>query len=258
MHYSRFGSTLLATVAGMAVASCGADEIYRKVTLAPSVSLPTGRTMLAGDTLLVQFGAVEPLAMGHRFVVWAGTASGPVALGESDAAGTIAATLTDFGLVAIDIQLIIVSEEEEGTGLPSTLLGSLYLQGLLVDGELRFGGLDAADLEATTGEAELLDEEITLETMGLPSLPGGFSYAVWMMFPDDGAMEMIEMGELGGDGTLEASGDRILALGRTIAVTVESDNGMPMMSNSTVLTGRVVTEAQGSTAPAEESGDHMH
>lgn len=273
--------TLLAAVLGSTAGGCGTDEIYRKVALEPAVNLPTGSAVLAGDVLSVEFGAVEPLAMGYRFVVWAGTASGPVALGESDVAGTIDATLTDnttftdLGYTAADIQLVIVSEEKKkGAGLPSTLLGPLYLKGP-VDGELRFGGLDAAELESTTGQAELLNKEITLEIAGLPSLPSGLSYAIWMMFPEEhdetdsdggghghgggGEMEMIEMGALGGDGTLKARGDRVLALGSTIVVTVESDNGMPMMSSSTMLTGQVVIEAQNGVAPVEEGGgDHMH
>ncbi len=278
MHYGRWESALLAAVAGLAVGGCGTDEIYRKIALEPSVNLPTGSAALAGDVLSVAFGGVEPLAIGNRFVVWAGTASGPVALGESDTAGIIAATLTDFGLTAADIQLVIVSEEDDGVVLPSTLLGALYLQGP-VDGELHFAGHDPAELEATTGEAELLNKEMTLHVVGLPSLLGGFSYVVWMMFPAEyeethgdgsghghgdsgGEMEMIEMGELGGGGTLEARGDRILALGSTIVVTVESDNGVPMMSSSSMLTGQVVTEAQGGAAPADEGGgnggEHMH
>jgi hypothetical protein len=264
---SRSCLSILASAA-LLLAACESDDVIRNVELALTLDLPHGESALVGDTLTVEFGAVEMVGAETRFVVWATTDTGDVALADSASPGEVEVDLADAGLVAADVDAVLVSEESAGADLPDGPPATVFLEGL-PGGELMFGGLESHDFEGAMATAELHNEEIHIMAMGLPGLPDGYSYGVWLMFAggghghsgdDDGHgdMEMMHMGDLNGAGMLETEGHRILGGAGSVAVTVEAANGDDMMSTSSVLSGEVVYETEGGPAEDEGGGGHMH
>jgi hypothetical protein len=263
--------------AGLA-AAC-ADDVFRKVTLQPAVVLPSGHATADNDTIYIEIEPGELLAEGHHLVAWAATAAGTVRLGDFESGGHLTGELSTAGITAADIERVLVTEEEEhDPALPSIVV---FLSGAL-PGELMFVGLIDHDFEQASAEAEIQNGRITISAGGLPTLPRGFLYGVWVVLDehdevleqqhshltarsaghDDGGGHVetgaVFAGQLSGGVLLDNELDVLLASGHEVIVSIESENGVASMSKASVLSGEIVLTGETDPEEGDGHGDHLH
>lgn len=273
------------TVLGLVSSGCDAEPAVRTVTLNPEPEMiPTGAVAVVGGEVRAEFTEVESLEDGLRYVLWADTPSDTVALGQIEPGKPLAVLAADLGFEVEDLVSVFVSVEGDGSGLPSSPSLTTVVQGA-VPGVLRFGGsVDAESFEHASGTATLEDNSIHVSSAGLPALPNGFHYEVWLGFGaahDEGgegdahaeskfdvasaghdeppALEgFVSMGEL--DGELMRTHSNSLVVAAECQVTIEADDGHGEMSDTRVLRGMVMTQsdAPAGGADEEEGPEHLH
>lgn len=254
----------LAALGALAI-GCG-DEIRRTVELTPAGELPGGTAVLRGQTLVIDAEPTEALDGAWRSIAWAISGTVAEALGEIDAEHSLMVPVANLRTPIDRIAEIHITEEAAGPTLPDRPSDEVWMKGTF-PGALAFLGLGHEAVGAATAQAKLRDDTVEFTATGLPSLPHGFSYRVWMLFEDGGghgggdAMPMM-LGQLGGGTFLSNRADRLLVTAHSVMVTIESEHGADTMSSAMVLRGEVLTTAPttGATPPAAEpeEGGHTH
>ncbi len=272
------------TLMAAAALACSTEPVQRRVSLESSASgIPAGSSGILGDELEVEFTSAEPLMDGKRHVLWAELRSSTIALAEIVAGAHTEVFPQDVGVAVVDIQEVLVTEEDAAGSLPTAPSKAVVVRGEL-PGPLMFGGmLMANDFAAAAGTADLEDDTIRVATSGLPDLPAGFRYDIWVGFSatagggsstprtvmsgghgrgTEAAPQPLRIGALAGASAAFDTG-RFLPVATEVRLTIESDGGhLDAAAAARVLQGAVVTTADESGGGAAESGggspEHLH
>lgn len=206
----------------------------------PFLKLPRARAQLEGSgvTITTLISATtdasdgfESLATGSEYHAWARSGGADTHLGSF----TPGVDLTSAEAVGAD-QILVSIEDGTPGGAPSS---TIVLSGA-VDGELVFGALDAVAFSGARAEAFMGADWVELEYDGLPALPSGYGYQLWVMAKDENNEpegDPIDAGALDTPptGRIEHYQDEHLPEMFDLFVTIEASAGAPDMSGSTCL-----------------------
>lgn len=282
--------TPLCFVALLATA-CGPDPAVRKATLEPGSGIPAGTAVAVGSELRVEFSAAEPLSDGHHHLLWADTPTDNVFLTEIAPGMQHTTRPADHGVAIEEVNALLVTEENEDDEPPSIPSLSTIVRGALGKPLLFGGTLSAESFHSASGTATLKKKRVHVTTEGLPTLPSGYHYEVWLDFGaeehvhgaedehDEGAAgaagaaeddheeeeaeRYVNLGRLLGE-TLMAEHDSSVVTAKELQITIESDNGHEDHKASAIalrgLVGVAPTASQQAQAPEEhdESPGHLH
>lgn len=275
-----YGTVLLCAYAS---AGCLSDDVLRDVQFeAVPVEVPSGEATGTSDINL-SFSAIEPLEDG-RFILWGLDAEGEgIALAQVEE-GSSQILGAGLPIDLVNVVEIIISEEEAGSALPSSLEGSVLMRGQW-PGPLNFGDLDEESFTALSGTASIHGKELTAAIEGLPDLPAGFAYGLSLEFAqaeseheedesehtelvpasseghdEEGEEgEDVFLGHLSDEGHLEMTSNMMLARGAELAVTIESLHGHEEASHVVVMKGLMLSpDAEDGEEPDSAGGGHGH
>lgn len=205
----------------------------------PFVKLPRAQAMVMGDDVMVSTivdpttdarEGFEALNTEHRYHAWAKSGGDTTHLGTFTPGVDLEASLSG------DVDEVLVSIEE---GTPEAPSSTIVVSGD-ADGELTFGALDAVSFSGARATAYLGDGFIDLDYQGLPELPAGYRYELWVT-PTD------EHGEPAGDpfaagaldapptGSMARYQDEALPEQLDLRVAIEVTGGKGAMSSSYCL-----------------------
>jgi hypothetical protein len=260
-------SLVIAAASASLLAACGQEPVVRKIALTAQPIVPSGSAEPAGNQIRVRLENVEPLAADRRLMAWA--------VGSTDAQLAALGPMVPGTPASFDpppwIRGIEITEEVDEPALPLKRSGVTLLRGA-APGRLAFA-LDASDFAAAQGSAAIEDDELDVTAVGLPPLPTGYEYTVWLRFAATGethAHLRVQAGEHGGSepvtnegmmrlGALPAAGSAHFATHDDLfealecRITIESLQGVPGPSPCTTLRGVVELPTSGG------AGDgHLH
>jgi hypothetical protein len=258
------------------LAACSQEPVVRKIELTAEPVVPSGSALAVGSKIQVELENVEPLLAGKRLVVWvAGSVAnelqpiGTVVPGEPALLDPASAGVT---LSAVrGIQITEEVEPADPTAMPAVRSAVTLLEGAF-PGPLAFG-VKASDFASAGGSATIADAALDVAAEGLPALPSGFQYVVWLRFekavaeahahlrvqaaghdPEPVTNEgMMQIGALPATGTARYQTHDDLFEAVECRVTIESLQGVPEPSPCMTLRGAVELPA-GSGG----SGEHLH
>lgn len=248
---------LISAMSILLIAGC-TDEVMRVFPLEPAAALGHGHANVVGTTLILEIEGVEDLTPENRWVAWAVSDAGEEALDAVEAETRLEIDLAGLNTPAESIEEILITEEADDTTLPTSPSSREFMHGEF-PGDLHMLGLDESSFAAAMAEVHLDGDEIEITASGLPSLPTGFAYRAWLTHHDAESEMPMSIGELGGGAFLQNELNDVASTAHSVMVTIESDNGVDMMSPVTALHGEVVLTAEGGSAPepAEPPG-HTH
>lgn len=248
------------------LAGCG-DEILRVFPMASMPALPSGHVKLVGDTLSVEMEGSEPLASDYRWVAWAQSSSSSEALGEVAPGDELEVDVNDLATPIDEVATFLITEESADSDLPATPSNRVWMEGELFD-HLQLLGLPEASFGGAEAEVNLDRDHVEVTATGLPALPPGYTYDVWVKIeaPHDGAEDgesaeepmPVHVGQLGGGAFLENELPDLVINAEAAMVTIESENGLESMSPARVLHGAVLLTAADQGAAPEEAEPHTH
>lgn len=257
---------VIVAVALVALGACG-SEITRTFALTPMGSLAHGQSLLIGDTLVVEMGGAEALSDGYRWVAWVESDAGTEVLGEIQNHVRLETDTTTLATAMVSVEDVLISEEAVGATMPASPSNRIWMHGEF-PGPLHMLGLAADAFDDASAEVLLDKKQIEVSASGLPALPTGFAYVVWLDFGADahadehGTQEPTmpqRVGELGGGVFMENHLATLTVTAEAAMVTIESRNGIAMMSPVMPLHGEVVFVAgEISAAAPSEPAVHSH
>lgn len=237
----------------------------RTITLEnnPFVKLPGARADVVGGDMIVTTiidpttdagEGFEPLQQGRSYHAWATRGGDTTHLGSFTPGVALEADL------AGSADEVLISIEE---GTPSTPSSTIVVSGA-ADDELSFGKLDAVAFSGARATALVGDTSIDLDYQGLPELPEGYRYELWLTpLADDGQPggEPISAGGLEAPaGAMARFEDEELPEHFDLTVAIEVAGGRGAMSPALCL--QVVHSheghAGGSSGGGGGGGGHEH
>jgi hypothetical protein len=207
----------------------------------------------------------EALQSGYRWVAWVKSGESVELLGEVGADTRLEVEATALAMPTASIEEVLISEESTKGDLPESPSKRIWMRGEF-PGSLQMLGLEEDAFSAATAEVHLTGDHIEVTASGLPGLPTGFAYALWLdvdtghddEHADNEAMQTLA-GILGGGTFMENDLDMIATIAQAATLTIESDHGNEMMSSATALRGAVVLTAEEGTSPEpSEPAGHSH
>jgi hypothetical protein len=253
-----------ALLLSLLVGACSQEPVVRNIKLEAEGRVPSGSATVDGDAAQIALADVESLRAGYRFVVW-----GIDDTGAATALGAIAPEAPNRIELApgAKIAALEITEELDEASLPAARSNVVWLRGSF-PGELRFA-LGAADYSAASGSARISDDSLEVVAPGLPALPSGFEYVVWLGFAGGSDTSHAHLRPLGGDhesgealrpmGTLPPNGTRRFDTNDDLfealecRITIESLRGVSTASTSVALHGEVELPEG-----AEDGEGHLH
>jgi hypothetical protein len=162
--------------------ACSQEPVVRTIELTAQPVTPSASTHAEGTKLHVTLENVEPLLPGKRLIVWAVGATDAmlVALGAVTPGEIAELDPPAAGIALNAIRTIEITEEAEAAALPSLRSGITLVRGPF-PGKLEFE-VPLADFAGAQGSATIEDDELDVTATGLPALPNGFEYVVWLRF----------------------------------------------------------------------------
>jgi hypothetical protein len=165
--------------------------------------------------------AFEVLHEGYEYRVWGGAGGQWIDLGKFEAG-------TDFSAAADGVEeLRITMEPTTGATVPSDLV---VVSGKIGE-TLSFGTLTVTSFTPAALTAHIQGESLELEYAGLPELPAGYEYELWVVPADEEGAASAEPISLA---VMEGAGDGDLPVPQVawpenffLVVSIESQHGVP-------------------------------
>lgn len=164
------------------LASCSpGDDMPVAVALEnnPFIKLPRARAEIASGSVIISTvvdattdagAGFEALQQGRGYHAWAMSGGNATHLGSFTPGVELEAEL------AGSADEVLISIEE---GTPTAPSSTIAVRGAL-DDALSFGDLDAVSFSGARATAIIVDGSIDLEYQGMPELPEGYRYELWM------------------------------------------------------------------------------
>lgn len=233
---------LLLLLCGAAMACGREDERGAPLPLENNafIKLPGGRAKLEGSSVVVTTRidattdageGFEPLQAGYGYHAWARAGATYTSLGAFTPGVDLETSAAGEG------DEIIVSVESSALGdSPSS---TIAVRGA-VGSTLSFGSLSALSYTGARADAYMGADWIELEYQGMPSLPSGYRYQLWLVGKDAANAptgEAMSAGELDAppDGKTERFESAMFPVMFDVAVSIEADAGTQAMARPVCL-----------------------
>lgn len=206
----------------------------------PFLKLPRARAQLEGGSVTITTlmsattdasDGFEALASGNEYHAWARSGGTDTPLGSF----TPGVDLDSDEATGADQIMVSIEDGSPGSAPSSTIVVSGP-----VDDELTFGALDAVAFSGARAQAFMGDDWVELKYDGLPALPSGYAYQLWVIAKDENNEPEGDPTHAGAldtppTGNVEHHQDNHLPEMFDLFVTIEASAGAPEMSGSTCL-----------------------